>query len=139
MCKCYKRSNSALHQGSGHDGGTEEEIFEWDLEEFSKESMERQPRKYTVQMTRWEPLPLLFLCVDLNQSLDLALKEPFTDFTKNNSGIIKIKELEKEYIKNHKSDIENADVYIQNLNASSNWILLMLFCILQKVVLLTFF
>ena len=28
-------------------------------------------------MTRWEPLPLLFLCVDLNQSLDLALKEPF--------------------------------------------------------------
>lgn len=30
-------------------------------------------------------------------------------------------------------------VYLQNLNASSNWILSMLFCILQKVVLLTFF
>ena len=45
-----------------------------------------------------------------------GVSEYKSELTKNNSGIIKIKELEKEYIKNHKSDIKNADVYIQNLN-----------------------
>lgn len=45
-----------------------------------------------------------------------GVSEYKSELTKNNSGIIKIKELEKEYINNHKSDIKNADVYIQNLN-----------------------
>lgn len=68
--RCCKRSkesitHSALDWGVGHDGGTEEVIFEQDLKEFSL-----RPRKCTVQLT--VPLLPLFLCVQLLQSLDLA-------------------------------------------------------------------
>lgn len=73
--RCCKRSkesitHSALDWGVGHDGGTEEVIFEQDLKEFSLRRVEGQPRKCTVQLT--VPLLPLFLCVQLLQSLDLA-------------------------------------------------------------------
>ncbi len=49
-----------------------------------------------------------------------GVSEYKSELTKNNSGIIKIKELEKEYIKNHRESIKNADSCIQDLNETIN-------------------